>query len=1210
MGALMRATDWSATAVGPVERWPQSLRTALSILLETGFPMYIAWGPDFTQFYNDGYRPILGSTKHPHALGASTRETFAEIWDIIGPMFIGVMEGTPTTVVDFLLPLDRHGFTEECYFIFSYSPIRQEDGTVGGVLVTVTETTERVLGERRLKTTQGLAARTRDARTVTEACEMAIRVLEENSHDLPFAALYLVSPEGTHARLEGWCGDYRGHPDAVPLDADDPAWPLRAVIRDREPRLVERDEGKALVLPIVRQGFARPVGVFVAGLSPRLSLDDPYRQFLTMVASQIGDAIASARTFEETKARAEALAELDRAKTAFFSNVSHEFRTPLTLLLGPVEDALAGRTVLEGDELGSVRRNALRLLKLVNTLLDFSRIEAGRARATFQPTDLAMMTADLASAFRSATDRAGLELRVHCPPLPEPVYVDREMWEKIVLNLISNAFKFTFAGRIEVTLTWHGSHVELAVADTGVGIAEAELDRVFQRFHRTERTRARTHEGSGIGLALVRELVTMHGGTIGVSSVLGHGTTFTVSIPAGAAHLPREYVSDEFAGGMSDAVATPYVQEALRWLPISSTAGRAATDDTLDPALSGRILVADDNADMRDYIGRLLGQHWAVEIVPDGGSALEAALRERPDVIVADVMMPVMDGFELLRAVREHETTKTVPVILLSARAGEEARVEGLEAGADDYLVKPFSARELIARVHAQVVRGKIRSVEEAHALRLAGIFEHAPVGCAILRGPDHVFEFANKAYVAMAGDRRLVGLPAREALPELEGQMVFDLLDRVFTSGEPYVGRSLGLMVDRGTAAEEAFFDFVYQPLFDEGAVTGIAVMCFDVTALATARREAEAANRAKDEFLAMLGHELRNPLAPILTALQLMRLRDVQGGAREREVIERQVRHLVALVDDLLDLSRITRGKIQLRRETIDIGDVIARAIEMTSPAIEERRHTLTVDVPRHLTVQGDAGRLAQVFANLLTNAAKYTDTGGHIHIAAAAHDSEIEIAVRDNGSGIAPDMLPRLFDLFTQERQELDRSQGGLGLGLAIVRGLVNAHKGSVVATSAGKGQGATFTVRLPAAGVATRTGDDRPRALPARAGCAVLLVDDNPDAADLLAESLRALGHDVQVAGDGPSALSLVRSFHPRVAVLDIGLPVMDGYELAERLREYQGLENLALIAVTGYGQAMDRQRTRNAGFNAHLVKPVDVHEVDALIRDLAASMPRA
>lgn len=342
MGALMRSIDWSRTPVGPAETWPQSLRTALSILLETGFPMYIAWGSEYTQFYNDGYRPILGSTKHPGAMGASTRETFAEIWDIIGPMFAGVMQGTPTTVVDFMLPLDRHGFTEECYFIFSYSPIRQEDGTVGGVLVTVTETTQRVLGERRLKTSQALAARTREATNVREACGIAAEVLRKNSADLPFALVYLVGADGAHAVLEGACGIPGGTavaPGRVLLADGSGPWPLATVLRSHEPLVVGTPAGissadrpgpvtRALVLPIVEHGHAEPVGILVAGVSPRLVLDTAYVDFLAMVASQVGSAVASARALEEAKACADALAELDRAKTMFFSNVSHEFRTP------------------------------------------------------------------------------------------------------------------------------------------------------------------------------------------------------------------------------------------------------------------------------------------------------------------------------------------------------------------------------------------------------------------------------------------------------------------------------------------------------------------------------------------------------------------------------------------------------------------------------------------------------------------------------------------------------------------------------------------------------------------------------------------------------------------------------------------------------------------------------------------------------------------
>ena len=1087
MGQLMRSIDWSRTAVGPVEGWPQSLRTALSILLETGFPMYIAWGPEFTQFYNDGYRPILGSTKHPAAMGISTRDTFAEIWDIIGPMFEGVMQGRPTTVVDFLLPLDRHGFTEECYFIFSYSPIREESGRVGGVLVTVTETTQRVIGERRLKTTQALAAETRDARTVHEACELAGRVLAGNTADLPFARIYLIAGDRNEAVLAAACGEGPGAPalrDRLSL-ADGQ---FAAAVGSARPTIIDPGRsaegstgstatGSVLALPVVLQGASRPTGIVVAGTSARLALDAAYTDFLVLVAAQIGTAIAGARALEEAQARAEVLAALDRAKTAFFSNVSHEFRTPLTLMLGPTEEALSSPDgVLRGRDLETVHRNALRLLKLVNTLLDFSRIEAGRINATYEPTDLPALTADLASAFRSAVERAGLTLVVECPPLPAPVYVDREMWEKVVLNLLSNALKFTFEGSIAVEMQAVDSQAELRITDTGVGIAPENLERVFERFHRVERTRARTHEGSGIGLALVRELVSLHGGTIHATSVLGRGTCFTVRVPLGRSHLPADRIARPSATGAkadmaARRTATPYVEEALRWLPSDAQAaadGAAVRDAGSVPA--PRVLVADDNADMREYLTRLLADRFRVEAVGDGAAALQAVHRERPDVVVSDVMMPGLDGFQLIAALRGDEATRTVPVVLLSARAGEEARVEGLRAGADDYLVKPFSARELIARVEAQLVRARMRTLEEAHALRLAGVFEHAPVGIAILRGPAHVFEFANRQYLELLGDRPVVGTPAAEALPELRGQGVFELLDTVYASGQPYVGRSVRTEMHRGggNAPEEMFFDFVYQPLFDEpDRVSGIAIVAFDVTELTRARREADAANRAKDEFLAMLGHELRNPLAPILTALQLMQLRDTSGSQRERQVIERQVKHLTALVDDLLDVSRIARGHVQLRLERLDVADVVAKALEMTGPVFEERQHTLEVHAARGILVVGDAARLAQVLANLLTNAAKYTDPGGTIRVSVIGDGRSAVLTVADTGRGISPEILPRVFEVFTQEPQEIERSAGGLGVGLAIVKSLVEAHGGSVQAFSEGKGRGTEIIVHLPLA-----------------------------------------------------------------------------------------------------------------------------------------------
>jgi signal transduction histidine kinase/DNA-binding response OmpR family regulator len=400
------------------------------------------------------------------------------------------------------------------------------------------------------------------------------------------------------------------------------------------------------------------------------------------------------------------LAELDRVKTEFFSNVSHEFRTPLTLMLGPLEDELRERVALPAQRrtrLETTYRNALRLLKLVNTLLDFSAIEAGRAHASFTPTDLAALTQDLASVFRSATDKAELALITDCPSLPEPVYVDREMWEKIVFNLLSNAFKHTFEGTIRVSLRWCGELVELAVSDTGVGIPESELARLFERFHRVKGAESRSHEGTGIGLALVKELASLHGGTVRVESVPRQGSTFTVTVKTGRGHLPSEKIAETRTSTPKAPQGGAFIEEALSSLPGTE----CRQNEFRDPGGSGesrpRILWADDNADMRQYVTDLLSGAYRVDAVADGEAALEAARANLPDLVLTDVMMPKLDGFGLLKALRAAERTRRLPVILLSARAGEEAAVEGLDSGADDYLVKPFSARELLARVRTHV---------------------------------------------------------------------------------------------------------------------------------------------------------------------------------------------------------------------------------------------------------------------------------------------------------------------------------------------------------------------------------------------------------------------------------------------------------------------------------------------------------------------------
>src|SRR3954470_24527307 len=550
MGALMRSIDWAKTPLGPVSGWSHALRTTGGLLLRNRFPMLLWWGPQFVQIYNDAYRPIPGA-KHPRAMGQTGAECWAEIWHVLAPMAEAPFRGKPATSSDDLeLFIERKGFVEETHFKVAYSPVPDETVQptgIGGVLATVAETTEIVYGERQLRTLRALGATAADAQTPEQACAKAAAMLGDNARDVPFALFYLLDETGRVAHLAASCGVAPGSdvaPPAIALDAPS-KWPVADVAARRQVEVVTQlgerfaavpsgawalPAHTAIALPLASPDQPRASGVLIAAVSPHRALDDGYRGFFELASAQVVTAIRNASAHQEARRRAEALAAIDRAKTEFFSNVSHEFRTPLTLMLGPTADARESGGALSGEALETVYRNELRMLKLVNNLLDFARIEANRAEASYQPTDLATVTRDLASGFRAAIEGAGLALRVDCPPLGEPVFVDRDMWEKIVLNLLSNAFKFTFEDSVAVTLDVRDDRIELAVADTGTGIPAHELPHLFERFHRVQGTRARTHEGSGIGLALAHELVGMHKGTVSVSSRPGRGTKFTVSI--------------------------------------------------------------------------------------------------------------------------------------------------------------------------------------------------------------------------------------------------------------------------------------------------------------------------------------------------------------------------------------------------------------------------------------------------------------------------------------------------------------------------------------------------------------------------------------------------------------------------------------------------------------------------------------------------------
>ncbi|BEL06862.1 hypothetical protein Q0Z83_050530 [Actinoplanes sichuanensis] len=752
---LLRAKDWSVTPLGPVTGWPEVLRAAVRITLDSGFPAAVWWGPELIQVYNESWRQFLGSTKHPQALAGRADQTWPELWSVVGPMIADAQSnGVASGAENMPMLMDRNGSLEEVYVTFTFSPITDDRGSVLGVQNSILDTTATMVAERRMALLRTVAAETAGARQPEHACELAAAAITRVPAEVPFALLYVIDHNRREARLAGASGLEAGSfaaPRVIDLAGETPVWPLPALLAAPAARrgllldgLGERLGGvlaplpglpgamppdAALLVPMMAGPDDTATGVLVAGLNRHQPFDNAYRDFLNLLAGQIGAALALAHTRHRERQSLDKLAELDRAKTEFFSNVSHEFRTPLTLMLGPLEEMLRrpGEPIDVG-EVGLMYRNAQRLLRLVGTLLDFSQAEAGRLRAAFAPTDLAALTTDIASMFGSAAEAAGLNLTIDAPPLPGPVWVDPEMWEKIVSNLLSNALKFTWQGGVEVILRPVERHAELIVRDSGVGIPEGDLPYVFKRFHRVRDARGRTHEGAGIGLALVDELVRRHHGRVRVTSRPDVGTAFTVWIPMGrrpdpadgrpepvvvgglAESMAREAAHWDVTPCQGDEVAGPDDAATLRDLPVRFTS-------------DVRVLVADDNADMRDYLTRLLGSSWTILVTSNGEQALEVARREIPDLILADVMMPRMDGFALLREVRADESLAATPVVLLTARAGEETAIEGLLAGADDYVVKPFAARELVARIDAQLQMARLRRAGERRfrALREAG---------------------------------------------------------------------------------------------------------------------------------------------------------------------------------------------------------------------------------------------------------------------------------------------------------------------------------------------------------------------------------------------------------------------------------------------------------------------------------------------------------
>jgi signal transduction histidine kinase/DNA-binding response OmpR family regulator len=1234
---LVREFDWAATPLGARETWSPALRFVVTFLLANRFPMLLWWGADYIQIYNDSYAPVLGS-KHPvQAMGRPFRECWHEVYDVLGPLVDVPFNGGPSSwTEDIELILRRHDYPEEAHFMFAYSPVPDETAPlgIGGVLCTVHENTDKIIAERRVKILSELGPRLGEAKTAADVARQAVEALVAHPKEVPFALVYLVDEAGGRLRRVAAAGLADADPGPEICALDDAAalpWPVADALRDetlqvsgdlaarmaRVPPGPWPDAPDSVAAVPIRSGTTnRLTGVLVAGVSACLRPDALHRSFLELVGSQVAMAVTNALAYEHERRRAEALAEIDRAKTTFFSNVSHEFRTPITLMMGPLADALAAPELpaTQRAPLEMAQRNAVRLLKLVNSLLDFARIEAGRMQASHEPVDLGVLTRDLCSTFESAMKRGGLRFDVDCEPLGQPVFVDRGMWEKVVLNLLSNAFKFTLEGAVRVRLARAGDEAVLEVADTGCGVPQDELPRLFERFHRIEGQPARTMEGSGIGLALVQELVRLHGGRIEAESRLGQGTTLRVHLPFGSAHLPTANVRPTTAEASPSGLgAHAWVEEAMRWDNGAAAAlaspppetNAAKLDARFAPTFGARVLVADDNADMRAYLGNLLRSSYAVETVADGRQALAAARRERPDLVLSDAMMPGLDGLGLLHALREDASLRDVPLILLSARAGEESRLEGLASGADDYIVKPFGARELLARVGSLLELTRLRRGNEERfrayvqatsdaVYRMSADWtemRHLHGRNFIAEQPDPTSTWMDK-YIHPDDQPRV-----RAAVADaIRTRGVFELEHRVIrvdgSLGWTY-SRAIPLLGDDGTISEWI------------GAASDVTDRHAIQDELARQQHELQDADRQKNEFLAMLAHELRNPLAPIRNAGELLArvLSDDAPARRALSTVDRQVTHLSRLVDDLLDVSRITQGRIELRRAPVRLDRIVTQAVEAIDPQFRAQRQRVALVSSREaLAVDGDPERLVQCVGNVLANAAKYTPAGGEIRIE-TLHDGDAAVVrIQDDGVGIAPELLPRVFDLFVQGERTLDRSQGGLGIGLALVKRLVEMHGGSVRAESAGADQGSTFELRLPL----RADGVLAPTAAPSVASAArrILVVDDNVDGADMLAGLLTLDGHAVHTVASGPRALESLDDFKPDIVLLDIGLPGLDGYEVARRIRADARRAGLRLVAVTGYGRDADRERSQAAGFDAHLVKPVEFATLQRVIAEMA------
>jgi PAS domain S-box-containing protein len=1298
LGGLMRGHDWSQTPLGPPDSWSQSLKMAVRIMLTSLQPIWIGWGKELIYLYNDPYKSIIGG-KHPWALGKPTHQVWREIWPDIAPLLETAMGGDRGTYVESqLLIMERNGYPEETYYTFSYSPIPDDDGGVGGIICANSDDTLRVLSERQIALLREVSASTATARSWQDACQQGTNALASNTRDVPFSMLYLAEPGSSIFELAGSSGVDIGHqaaPATLEFSASAP-WPLRTVLATHQVQVVadleklfgdrlpagawDRPPFQAAVLPILATGETGRSGVLIVGLNPFRLFDENYRGFLGLVAGQIAAAIANAQAYQEEKRRAEVLAELDRAKTTFFSNVSHEFRTPLTLMLGPIEELLAASEPTDATrpQLELVHRNGMRLLRLVNSLLDFSRIEAGRMRATFEPTDLSAFSAEIASAFRSVIEKAGLRFRVDCRNLSHTAYVDRDMWEEILLNLLSNAFKFTMSGEIVVSVTdaSDGTAALVRIADTGIGIAQDEQPRLFERFHRVEGAQGRSFEGTGIGLALVQELVRLHGASVEVKSALGQGTTFTIRVPFGYSHLPQDQISQSNSSTVS-IKAQPYLEEALRLLsglekglppPVSSETALAAEELSRDslPGVGRRILLADDNADMRDYVRRLLEAHgYVVETVEDGEAALASARRSAPDLVLTDVMMPKLDGFDVLRGIRSDAKLAGIPVLMLSARAGEEAKVEALDAAADDYLAKPFGARELLARVNSNIQMARVRR-DAARAVMQSEqryVMSQERLTLALSTGRVAIYDWdVESDRLSIQGPLSEVfgvtledaanGLPLSSFVDGIhpdDREVVMALIARTVETEEPFEaeyrvrgGASPRTVLSRGHiysgSSGQKMFSGALIDITEEKAVEQALQRELEHRRLAEAklqvinstleqRVETEVADRIKAEealrqaqkmeaigqLTGGVAHDFNNLLTVIMGGLDTIRRSKPDDHSRIKRATDMALQgtqRAASLTGRLLAFSR----RQPLEPKPLELNALVREMTELLHRTLGERIELEAVMASTLWPIEVDQNQLESAVLNLAVNARDAMPNGGKLTIETANTALDESYSARDT------EVIPGQYVMLSvsdsgsgMSHQTLERAfepfyttkevGRGTGLGLSMVYGFVKQSGGHVTLYSE-EGQGTTVKLYFPRykGKLSAAEIDERPSTPVASHEEVVLVVEDNDDVRSYSVTILRELGYKVLEAADAEKALQILEGTD-RVDLLftDVVLPGKNGRVLADSAKLLR--PTLRILFTTGYSRNAIVHHGR-LDADVHLIgKPFTFDQLAARVRDI-------